>query len=377
MNFDLSEEQTMLSQQASRILADQASPARLRAFLDNPDPFDSGLWRQLCELSYPAVIVPERFGGLGMSAFDFGLICEELGRTCAPAPLSSSTMLCAEAIAVAGSDEQRGRLLPELAEGRCIGTLAHLEVPGSTFETAIDAKFVGGRLTGVKFPVPDALAAAGAVVVARTGDGALALAYAHLDQPGVSRQFVRGIDELRPHYRVHFDNVRAELLTEGREAIGALRILYDRAAVFTSFEQVGGAEACLHMARDYALQRKVFGRAIGSYQAIKHRIADMLCLVELARSNAWFAAWALDNDPTAVPAAAATARISATEAYEMASRENLQVHGGIGYTWDANCHFHYRRSRLLAASLGGLADWSDRLVTVLGSEAPAAIPGEG
>jgi acyl-CoA dehydrogenase len=126
------------------------------------------------------------------------------------------------------------------------------------------------------------------------------------------------------------------------------------------------------MARDYALERKVFSRPIGSFQSIKHRLADMLCLVEVARSNAWYAAWALANDPAGAHAAAAVARLSATEAYEFASRENVQVHGGIGYTWEADCHFYYRRSRLLASSLGTVAEWSDRLVEAMQTPALAA-----
>jgi alkylation response protein AidB-like acyl-CoA dehydrogenase len=126
------------------------------------------------------------------------------------------------------------------------------------------------------------------------------------------------------------------------------------------------------MARDYALERKVFSRPIGSFQAIKHKLADILCLVEVARSNAWFAAWSLTNDPAGAPAAAAAARLSAIEAYEYASRENVQVHGGIGYTWEADCHFYYRRSRLLSSSLGTVAEWSDRLVDGIAASALAA-----
>jgi acyl-CoA dehydrogenase len=152
-----------------------------------------------------------------------------------------------------------------------------------------------------------------------------------------------------------------------------VKTLFDRAAVQAAFEAVGGAEACLHMARDYAMERRIFGRPLASYQAIKHKLADVVVAIELAKSNAYFAGWAADDAPDELPAAASAARLTAIAAFEMAARENLQVHGGIGYTFEANCHFFYRRERTLALSLGGRESWAERLLAhVPGSQTEAA-----
>jgi alkylation response protein AidB-like acyl-CoA dehydrogenase len=160
---------------------------------------------------------------------------------------------------------------------------------------------------------------------------------------------------------------------DGADAREALNRLYDAAAIYESFEQVGAAEAAMLMARDYTMQRYIFGRQLASYQAIKHNLANILVAVELARSNALFAATTLESDAAGVAAAAATARIGATKAYEVAARENLQMHGGIGFTWEANCHFHYRRARLLALNLGSVEVWENKLIDALTSQnAPVA-----
>jgi alkylation response protein AidB-like acyl-CoA dehydrogenase len=190
------------------------------------------------------------------------------------------------------------------------------------------------------------------------------LAAVELDQPSVIRTPLVGLDALRSHAAIDFENAPADIL-QAEDAGLVLAKLLDCAATLTAFEQVGGAEASLEMARSYVLQRHTFGRAVGSYQAVKHRLADMWAGIELARSNAYFAAWALTNNAPELPLAAAAARLSASEAYDFAARENLHLHGGIGYTLEANCHFHYRRARLLAVALGSTDFWSDRLVEQL------------
>jgi acyl-CoA dehydrogenase len=372
VNFDLSDEQNMLREQAERILQQNAAPERLRSLLDRHASYDQELWSAISELGFLGAALPEGYGGLGMTPLDLAMLVEETGCACAPVPLFSSICLAAEAIVLAGTDEQKAEWLPKLASGEVIGTFAHVERPGPVLEAHVSTRFVEGKLDGVKFPVPDASIAQIAVVAAVDESGSLLLALLELKQDGVLRADVPGMDELRHHARLTLSGATAQLMCAGTQAQAALDTLYDRAAVYAAFEQVGGAERCLYMARDYALNRKVFSRPIGSFQSIKHRLADMLCLVEVARSNAWYAAWALVNDLAGARAAAAAARISATEAYEFASRENVQIHGGIGYTWEADCHFYYRRSRLLAVSLGSVAEWSDRLVAAMQTSALAA-----
>jgi acyl-CoA dehydrogenase len=217
----------------------------------------------------------------------------------------------------------------------------------------------------MKSPVADA-GIADIAVVACGRD----LALVRLDQPSVSRTKLGGFDELRAHHRIEFAAASAELLPGGA---GALPMLFDRAATQAAFEAVGGADACLRMALGYAQDRRIFGRPLSSYQAIKHKLADLAVAVEIARSNAYYAAWAASDAPDQLPGAAAAARLTALHAFEMGARENVQVHGGIGYTFEANCHFYYRRERTLALSLGGKERWADQLIaSIPGSQARAA-----
>jgi acyl-CoA dehydrogenase len=185
----------------------------------------------------------------------------------------------------------------------------------------------------------------------------------------VSRTRLESFDQLRPHYRIDFSDAAAEPMP----GISKLDRLIDQAAVQAAFEAVGAADACLTMARDYANDRHIFGRPLGGYQAIKHKLADVAVATELARSNAYFGGWASESSLDDLPAAAAAARLSGIKCFEMAARENLQIHGGIGYTFEANCHFYYRRERMLAVHLGNRGFWAERLLNAQpGSQVKAA-----
>jgi alkylation response protein AidB-like acyl-CoA dehydrogenase len=186
-----------------------------------------------------------------------------------------------------------------------------------------------------------------------------------LKQSAVGKKRVETIDPARKHAELTFKDAAAELLGAEGEGWRTLERLYDAAAVYFAFAQVGGAEAAMWMARDYALQRQAFGRAIGSYQAIKHKLADCYVKLELARSNAYYGAMMLTDGGADLPLAAAAARIAATDAYDFASKENIQTHGGIGFTWEADTQFHYRRARVMALALGGPMAWKDKLVSRL------------
>ena len=189
-----------------------------------------------------------------------------------------------------------------------------------------------------------------------------------LDRPGVERKPLNGFDQLRHHAAIELRDAPCEVL-DAKSGRGPIHALFDEFATMLAFEQVGGAEAALYMARDYSLARHIFGRRLGSYQAVKHKLADILAALELAHANALCAMETLATGGRDSRIAAATARIGATEAYETAARENLQLHGGIGFTWEANCHFHYRRARLLALSLGSVEVWSDMLIDALAETA--------
>jgi acyl-CoA dehydrogenase len=352
MNFDLSDEQKMLGEQARALLAERSPFDHLRTLIDTGAEWDEPLWRELGTMGFLGASIPEAYGGLGMGALDLGVISEALGRANAAVPFLSSIILCAEAIKLAGSEAQKAKYLPGLASGEMVGCFASAEGPGPLFATA--STLEGGRLIGSKTPVSDAGIAHVAVVLVK-GEG---FALVELDQPAVVKTKLDSFDQLRPHYRLDFAGAVAEMMP----GLGTLSNLFDRAAVQGAFEATGAADACLHMARDYALDRQIFGRSLASYQAIKHKLAELAVQVELSRSNAYYGGWAADEASAELPAAAAAARLTALAAFETGARENLQVHGGIGYTQEANCHFFYRRERMMAVALGGRDYWADRLI---------------
>jgi alkylation response protein AidB-like acyl-CoA dehydrogenase len=220
-----------------------------------------------------------------------------------------------------------------------------------------------GRITGVKIPVTDG-DVADLVVVLANENGRPGLFLVDLKGAGVTAETLTTLDPTRSVAKLTFKDAPAERLgsDDGFALTDAIR---DRAAVLLSFEQIGGSDRCLDMAKEYALGRYAFGRQIGSYQAIKHKLADMYIKNELARSNAYYGAWALNVGSSELPLAAAAARVAASEAYWYASKENIQTHGGMGFTWQVDCQLYYRRSRQLALVAGAPAFWKERLVSQL------------
>ncbi|HLY06517.1 MAG TPA: acyl-CoA dehydrogenase family protein [Rhizomicrobium sp.] len=369
MNFDFSDEQKLLREQARRLLADRCPPPAVRAVLESDAGYDRALWKSIAEMGWLGTAIPESYAGLGFGALELCVIAEELGRVLAPVPFSSTVCLFAEALMLAGSEEQKRRYLPKLPRGELIGTLARAEHAGAVTPKSIHASFRAARLSGTKTAVADAMDADAAIVLARTsdegGERGLSLVLVDLNGRGVTRTRQDCIDPSRKRGALGFENAPAELLGGAGEGWELQRRILDRAAIVTAFEQVGGADACLAMAKDYAVTRHAFGRPIGSFQAVKHRLADMYIANELARSNAWYGAWALATNARELPLAAAAARVSATQAFDFAANENVQIHGGIGFTWEANCHLFQKRARELALSLGPQRVWKDRLVTEL------------
>ena len=209
-------------------------------------------------------------------------------------------------------------------------------------------------------PVSAALFAS--VIVAAQADGRLSLFLVELDQAGVERTALETIDPTRNHARLDFADAKAEPLGPAGEGAALIEQVLDKAAVLVAFEQVGGADRALELARDYALERMAFGRPIGSFQAIKHMLADMYVSATLARSNCYYGAWALSTNAGELPEAAAAARISATQAFQHCAKNNIQVHGGMGFTWEFDCHMYYRRANALALGLGSLSYWEDQLI---------------
>jgi acyl-CoA dehydrogenase len=369
MNFDFSEDQRLLQKTARDFLTERSPLAACRRALE-AESVDPGLWRATAEMGWQGAVIPEEHGGAGFGSLELALIAEEIGRALAPLPFGSSVYLATEAVLLAGSDAQKKGWLPGFASGERIGTLALVERLGRPTPASIHTRLHRGKLEGTKLSVPDGMAATCAVVVAETDEG-IGLALVDLRASGVRREPVRSIDATRANAIVRFDAAAAEPL--GRPGQGWILVerLLRRAAVLQAFEQIGGAQRALEITRDYTLGRYAFGRPVASFQALKHRMADVYTAVELARSNAYFGAWALAGDTPELGEAACSARISALDAYELATREMIQMHGGVGYTWEFDCHLFYRRAKWLAASLGGGADWKDRLVSHLSAGSAA------
>ncbi|MCP1839918.1 alkylation response protein AidB-like acyl-CoA dehydrogenase [Bradyrhizobium sp. USDA 4524] len=366
MNFDFSDEQKQMRDEARKFLSEQCPPKAVREVLDGKAPYDKALWKGLAEMGFLGVAIPEQFGGAGAGHLELCVIAEEMGRALAPVPFSSTVYLAAEAILIAGSDAQKQKWLPKIAAGEAIGTLALFEGKGNPSPKAIKVTANGGVLNGVKKPVPDGAIADFAVVAARTGSSGresdISLFIVDLKAGGVEIKSLTNIDLTRGQAEFTFKDAKAEPLGATGEGWSVISQVLDRAAVLTAFEQVGGADRALEMGRDYALDRIAFGRPIGSFQAVKHMLADMYVSATLARSNCYYGAWALSTNAGELPEAAAAARISATQAFQHCAKNNIQVHGGMGFTWEFDCHMYYRRANAVALGLGSLSYWEDALI---------------
>ena len=366
MNFDFSDDQKQLRDTARKFLAEKCPPKAVRAVIDGKAPYDRDLWKGLAEMGFLGVAIPESYGGTGAGHLELCVIAEEMGRALAPVPFSSTVYLAAEALLLAGSEAQKQKWLPQIASGEAIGTLALFEGKGNPSPQAIKLAASNGVLDGVKKPVADGAIADFAIVAARTGssgrDTDISLFLVDMKAGGVEAKPLANIDPSRGQAEVTFRKCKADPLGQPGEGWSIVSQVLDRAAVLLAFEQVGGADRALEMGRDYALDRIAFGRPIGSFQAIKHMLADMYVSATLARSNCYYGAWALSTGAGELPEAAAAARVSATQAFQHCAKNNIQVHGGMGFTWEFDCHLYYRRANATALSLGSMSYWEDALI---------------
>jgi hypothetical protein len=283
--------------------------------------------------------------------------------------------LATEAILQAGSEAQKQKYLPKLASGEVIGTLALAEGLGDfDASNASGTRFDGTRVTGTKLPVSDGAAAHLAVVVAREGS-AHSLVLVDLEGEGVVRTPLASFDSSRPLAKLELSGARGERLGAAGAGAKIASDVLDRAAVLMGYEQIGGAERALDMTRAFTMGRFAFGRAVASFQALKHRMADVYAKTQIALSNGYFAAWALSNGNDELAVAACSTRVAASEAFVLASEEMIQMHGGVGFTWEYDCHLFYRRARALAAALGTPNEWREKLVSRLQASGFASAQG--
>ncbi len=361
IQFSFTDEQEQFRSAVRRFLTDKSPATEVRRLMATAEGYDPAVWRQLSEeLALPGIHIPERYGGSGFGMVELGIVMEEMGRVLLCSPYFSTAVLAASAIMNAGTDAQKSALLPELARGARLATLAITEPDGdwdpASIKVVATADADGYRLDGAKSFVVDGHMANLLIVAARmpgtTGLQGLALFTVDADARGVERRPLASMDPTRKIARIDLHGAHAKLL--GSLDAGAAPILrtLDQAAIALANEMVGGAQTMLDSAVSYSKLRVQFGRPIGSFQAIKHKLADMLLEVELAKSAAYYAAQAAAIDDAEWPALANLAKASASEAYLHTAAECIQIHGGIGFTWDNDTHLWFKRAKSSEVFLG-------------------------
>lgn len=361
IQFAFTDEQEQFRSAIRRFLNDKSPTTEVRRLMVTPEGYDPAVWRQLSdELALPGIHLPEQYGGAGFGMVELCIVTEELGRALLCAPYFSTAVLAANAILNAGTEAQKASLLPDLASGTRRATLAVTELNGdwalSSIELLATPVANGYRLDGAKSFVVDGHVAELLVVAARlpdtVGDDGIALFTLDADASGVERRLLESMDPTRKLARIDFHGAPAQLLGSPDDGAKALARTLDQAAIALANEMVGGAQKLLDSAVDYAKVRVQFGRTIGSFQAIKHRLADLLLDVELAKSAAYYAAQAAAVDDPEWSALACLAKAAASETYLRAAIECIQLHGGIGFTWDNDTHLWFKRAKSSEVFLG-------------------------
>jgi len=363
MSILYDEGQQAIATESRRVLDARIDKGRLLELLEQVGAHDQLFWDTAIEQGWTALAIPEAHGGLGLSLIELGLVAQACGAATAGAPFLTSGYGLAQGLIQGIDDALAAAWLPRLASGAASGCVAMAE-GNSPLPPAPGVSFAGGKLTGTKPAVPGGLKADVALIWASGQDGPV-LVVAEL--AGAERRAINSYDNSRLYADLTFAGLPVSLVAQGAAARTLARDVLARMAVVTAHEQVGGAEALLTAARDYALTRKAFGQPIGAFQSIKHRIAEMYGLVEVARANCIHAAACEAGEDFLI--AAADARISATEAYDTNARDCVQIHGGIGVTWELGLHLHMRRARSLAVECGSLVFWEDLLVDCLTGDA--------
>jgi alkylation response protein AidB-like acyl-CoA dehydrogenase len=356
MNFGFNDEQELLRSTARKFFENECPSETVRRLMDSPEGMTPALWGKLAEQGWLGLVFPEAYDGMGLGIVDLTVLMEEMGRAVVPGPYFSTVLLGGLAILEAGSEAQKKEWLPKIAGGQKRVTLAWME-PSAALGPAgvtLEAKSAGGgyTLTGTKLFVPDAHTADAIVVVARTGAGAgedgVSLFLVPRATRGVDVKLLPTMDQTRKLCEVTLTGVTlgpdARLGTPGRGWTPLARVL-DRACVALCAEMCGGAQKVLDMTVEYAKIRQAFGKPIGSYQGVKHKAADMLVEVENSKSITYYAAWAMDEGVAEGPLAASMAKAYVSDAYRRVSAAGIQLHGGIGFTWEHDLHLYFKRAK--------------------------------
>ncbi|MGB0060715.1 acyl-CoA dehydrogenase family protein [Candidatus Binatus sp.] len=360
MDFGFSEEQEMLRDAAKRFLADNCPTKFVRQQMADATAHDAGFWKKLVELGWPGLLIPEEYGGQGGSFLDMTVIVEEAGKALVPGPLFTSALLAAPLLIEGGSDQQKKDILPRMAKGEFIGTVAIAEAAGRFDAEGIQLKATkSGKeytITGEKFFVPDAHVANGMAVAVRTGgsgEKGITILAMNAKAPGITITQLKTVDMTRRLCHVKFDNVKtSEVIGKESEGWPILRRTLDIATAGLAAEMVGTAQKALDMSVDYAKTRVQFGKPIGSFQAVKHKCVDMMVAVENARSLTYYACWTVDTKGAEAATAVPMAKAYASDMAKNVTSEAIQVHGGIGFTWEHDMHLYHRRALAGEANFG-------------------------
>ncbi|HKC49686.1 MAG TPA: acyl-CoA dehydrogenase family protein [Myxococcota bacterium] len=357
MRWSPSEEQDELRRLVRRFLEEKSPASEVRRLMETPEGYEPGVWKQLSqELGLPGVHIPEKYGGQGLGFVELAIALEEMGRALLCAPYFASVALAANAILNAGTEAEKSALLPGIAAGETLATLAVAEPNGRWDAGGIELEARRGTggwtLSGEKSFVVDGATAELIVVAARVAGSGLGLFHLRGGADGLARRPLVALDPTRKLARLTFKGARAESLGEAGGAAPALEKTLDQASALLANEMVGGAQKLLDMTVEYAKTRVQFGRPIGSFQAIKHKCADMLMALELARSSAYYAAACADGAPDELPAVASLAKAQGSDAYLELAAESIQIHGGLGFTWEQDVHLYFKRAKASEVLLG-------------------------
>ena len=378
MHFAFTEEQEELRSQARGFLGEFSPSDQIRKAMESEAGYDPELWGRIStELGWPSVVIPEEYGGLELSYVELTALMEEMGAALLCAPFLSSVCLAGNALILGGTEEQKKEHLPGIAEGTTIGTLAYMESNGRPDATGIEAiaRRDGGDfiLNGAKSFVLDGHTAGLLVVAARSADSSgeegISLFVIPSDSPRLERRLLPTMDQTRKQAELVLQDVRvpaSALMGEEGKGWTTLSGTLDLAAVALAAEQVGGAQRCLDMSVDYAKERIQFGRPIGSFQAIKHKCADMMVEVESARSASYYAGWAAAEESEDLAVAAALAKAFCSDTYFRCAAESVQIHGGVGFSWEYDVHLYFKRAKSTEILFGSPAYHRERVAQRMG-----------
>jgi len=354
MNFAFSDEQEELRRTVRAFLESKSPETEVRRLMETEEGFDPAVWSQMGEqMGLQGLAIPEEFGGSGYSYVELGVVLEEMGRALLCAPYFSTVVLAANTLLQSGDDAAKKDYLPGIASGETIATLAYTEPSGKWDESGITAEASqsgggqsgdGWTIDGTKMFVLDGHTANLIIVAARTAAGVSLFAVAG-DAPGLTRTALSTMDQTRKQAKLEFSGTPARLIGTDGAGWDTLSTVLDLVAVGLAAEQVGGAQKVLEMAVEYAKVRVQFGRPIGSFQAIKHKCADMLLEVESAKSAAYYGMWCASEMNDELPSVASLAKAYCSEAYFHSAAENIQIHGGIGFTWEHPAHLYFKRAK--------------------------------